>query len=619
MAADLYFPYYLSAWPEDRDNWLDENKNMVYYSRGGYKGVVLLKKGQAGSDVKKEFDQMVIKQNKTGSFEEFDQLLTHLKTPSELIPGLLFQDDDEMITTIVSLVMALFFLLVPVVLLSNINLYALRDRIEEIGIRKSYGADRKSIILQLLVENIGITLLGAFLAFVLTVPLNRLLVSIIYDKTDVLGMELNPIYFLVLFVGTVVFGVVTVVLPAWRISKIVPAKAINQQLQHTNDKIMVKIRKMWPQVTTYFVLFTVITMCCLFMVYVYKCTFSGMGYNHENVIKLGLWSTSNQNTYSDEYCSANFDQMKEQLLKVPDVEKVSYVFISDFWARSRTKIYALDSDTIELRTRIVDDAFFDLTEMKPIKGQLFSTHTDMKKYIPAVVTASAEDRFFNGDAIDNIITRKEDGRRLKVIGVVDTYKFSPRAVANPMLFSLQNAPARAVMIKYKAGCNTIALEENLRQLVQKNYGGKFRIQENRDMGAEYNSAVSDMKRLFYGIMLVMSFLLLNAFLGFYTLIWYNVRARKKEMGLRRAVGASKRDVQRKILFENLSIMFLGVGISTAFITQIIILIAPIKMLEVYWLALFWSFVITLLVSLLSIWSPARSAGRVQPIEALSEE
>jgi putative ABC transport system permease protein len=620
VAADIYVPHYLTFWPEDGNQFLDNNKNKVYYNRGAYKGVVLVNKGQSAKEVKTEFEQLVVGQNKQGSFEEFDQLLTHLKTPTELIPGLLFQDDDEMITTIVCLFMGLCFLLVPIVLLSNINFYSLRDRIEEIGVRKSYGASRKVIIVQLLIENIAITFIGGLLAFVLSVPLNKLLVSIIYGSSNVIGMEINMIYFLVLIAGVFVFGVVTVVLPAWRISKIMPAVAINQQLQHTNDRIMAKVRKRWPQVITHFVLFTVVTMCCFFMVLVYVGTFSGMGYNHENVIKLGLWSTSKQDSYPDEYCRNNFNQLKQQVMEVPGVEKVSYVFVeSNFWARSQVKNYVLDEYAFELRTRMVDDAFFDLIEMKPIKGQLFSAQTKLDKYIPAVITSDAEDMHFNGDAIGRIVSRKEDGMKLKIIGIIDKYKYSPKATARPVLFSLRNAPSRALMIKYKAGSNTIALEENLKHLVEKSYGGTFRIQESEDMGTEYKEAVNDMEPLFYGVLLIISFLLLNALLGFFVLTWYNVRLRNKELGIRRAIGASKQNIQRKIIIENVSVMLIGVFVSAILTSQVFLMLLPPRRMSFFWNGIIAAAFITVLMTIVSIWLPSIKAKRVHPVEALADE
>ncbi len=120
--------------------------------------------------------------------------------------------------------------------------------------------------------------------------------------------------------------------------------------------------------------------------------------------------------------------------------------------------------------------------------------------------------------------------------------------------------------------------------------------------------------------LVAGFLMLMVALGLLGVLWQNVTQRTREMGLRRAKGAAKANVQRQILGE-IAVMtslalLAGVLVAIQFpLLDIIYFVEP----HVYAIGLAISVSAIYLLTLACAWYPSRMATRVEPAEALRYE
>ena len=120
--------------------------------------------------------------------------------------------------------------------------------------------------------------------------------------------------------------------------------------------------------------------------------------------------------------------------------------------------------------------------------------------------------------------------------------------------------------------------------------------------------------------LVAGFLMLMVAFGVLGVLWQNVTQRTREMGLRRAKGAAKVDVQRQILGEILVMTSLallaGVLVAIQFpLLDIVYFVEP----HVYAIGLAISVTAIYLLTLMCAWYPSRLATRVEPAEALRYE
>jgi putative ABC transport system permease protein len=120
--------------------------------------------------------------------------------------------------------------------------------------------------------------------------------------------------------------------------------------------------------------------------------------------------------------------------------------------------------------------------------------------------------------------------------------------------------------------------------------------------------------------IVASFLLLMVGLGLIGVLWQSVVRRTRELGLRRATGASRGSVLRQILFEQLLLTTLGVLVGALLAAQLP-LIQAFSFLDPEVLTgglLAAAFVLYLLTFVCALY-PSSLAGRLQPADALRYE
>jgi putative ABC transport system permease protein len=119
---------------------------------------------------------------------------------------------------IMLLVIVLIIILIPSLNLVNLNVNRISERLSEIGVRKSFGARRVSLIGQFITENIVLTLIGGIIAFVFSYIILKIIQSAGIIPTE--GLLFN---FRILFIGLIfcfLFGSISGFIPAYRMSRL---------------------------------------------------------------------------------------------------------------------------------------------------------------------------------------------------------------------------------------------------------------------------------------------------------------------------------------------------------------------------------------------------------------
>ena len=142
---------------------------------------------------------------------------------------LLYEDDAAQSLKKVSWVLIsllLLFVLLPTLNLINLNISRIMERSSEIGVRKAFGASAGNILIQFVFENVILTIIGGFIGFVLAYLLLQTI-----NKSQVLGNAVLSFNFSVFIYSLIIclfFGVLSGIIPAYRMSKMQIVAALKQ-------------------------------------------------------------------------------------------------------------------------------------------------------------------------------------------------------------------------------------------------------------------------------------------------------------------------------------------------------------------------------------------------------
>jgi putative ABC transport system permease protein len=129
------------------------------------------------------------------------------------------------------LLMAFIFiglsLLLPALLLTNLTLHRMETRLIELGVRRAFGANKKTIYYQLIVENILFTLFaGCFSLIIGQFFVSSLYIQFTYGFWN---SEVPIIIFIYVLIVFLIFGVITGIIPARKVSRRTIIQSLNSK------------------------------------------------------------------------------------------------------------------------------------------------------------------------------------------------------------------------------------------------------------------------------------------------------------------------------------------------------------------------------------------------------
>jgi putative ABC transport system permease protein len=285
-------------------------------------------------------------------------------------------------------------------------------------------------------------------------------------------------------------------------------------------------------------------------------------------------------------------------------------------------------------TQGVSSNHADLTNVSLTEGRYITELDDQQRANVMVIGVNAAEALFPG--MTNIAGAqvRMGGYNFEVIGVLEKRKAGffgeneeDNAVYIPFRTAQKVAPGKGyllMIIRGRTGQITEALtqaEEILRRRRAVKFGdpNNFDI-KTADKFIEQFDSITAMIGL---VAIAISCLgLLVGGIGVMNIMLVSVTERTKEIGVRKAIGARRRDIVRQFLFEAMMLTFLGgvLGVLLATgISKLIMLLVPSLPATIPTWAVVTGLTVSIGVGLIfGVW-PARKASRLDPIECLRYE
>lgn len=445
---------------------------------------------------------------------------------------------------------AIFILFIASVNFINLNISLAFRRMKETGLRKVMGAVRSQLVKQYLAETLVTSVIGLLLAlglFFAVIPNYNALAGRDVQPGDVITLE-NIIIMTVLIVGV---SLLSGAYPAFFMSGFKPTDALKSQKGPDSSTPFIRKTLVVFQfaVSAFMIASTIII--------IRQMNFfqnQDLGFNKDQVIAVGLYG-----------------ELKEKLIKTPDAIKNELKKDPAVISVARASNLPGDMISVEsvvpegadpnaefpqFRVMRIDDEMIAALEIPIVEGRSFSlAFNDSASYI---VNKAALKALNITNAIGTRITNKTTNLVGTVVGVVEDYHFSSlHNVVEPLLFEYAPQYTSNLLLKLKTNDLPGAIsriEKTIQSIAPANLFSYNFYDDKWDSQYKEEAKMNVLFNTFSVFMIVISCI------GLFGLSAIMLQTRRKEIGIRKVVGASTATIVRIMSKEFVVLVTLGVVI-----------------------------------------------------------
>lgn len=438
------------------------------------------------------------------------------------------------------LILGIFVLLIAVINYVNLTTANSQQRTREVGIKKAMGSSRKQLAWQFLMESFLIILIAGLLSVGLLALIWGLLLSSWLQWPVIAEMLVNEKSVLMLMLGVILLSGLVGFYPTMMTVRFSPVDVIRSNM----GKYFSKGMQRKVLVTTQFSMAMGMILLTLLLLRQYdylKNKATGFNINYRVALQM-----------VDDHDAQNYHILKENLAQLPFVENIAmsstviglsggfYGFNVGFPDRQ-------ELSNVEWFTLGVDEDYLKTFDIKVIEGRDFSRDftTDEKEAFLLNQTAAEQlGGIAVGEAIEmTIYTGRAELRKGKVIGIVKDFHYqSLYESVKPLVIYIN---------KHQHYTDYLNIELNASQSIVEQVKAIESIYQsfNPDKPMELLFLRDEIERTYHrelvGGQIMTWFTIMSiviAALGAFGLATYMFRRRTKEIGVRKVLGASHRDV-----------------------------------------------------------------------------
>jgi len=526
-------------------------------------------------------------------------------------------------------------LLIACANVANLMLARAAARRKEIGIRLALGANRLRLIRQLLTESLLLSiaggLLGLLLAFWVTDLMQAFVPVLEYKIVDnFFAIDSRALVFtLVISLATgLVFGLA----PAWHSSNPNVVPVLKGDPEHTRRGKMRAFGLRNVLVVAQVALSLVVLVCGgLFIKSFRKAQTMDPGFSNDKGLIVSLSPTLVG--YEEEQSRNFYKQVLERVSHVPGIEAVSYTRTLPLGDSSNSSGPILrEGETLargtagrNIMNTVVSPGYFKTMQIPIVEGRDFDDRDTTKTKRVIVINQRMAEILWPGE--NSVVGKRifigpESKDPLEVVGVVKTGKYRTLA-EDPKPFyyySMDQRRPATMSLVMRPNVDPLSVVGAVRSEVA---GIDRRVplfavktMEQHKTYALWAPNMAATFALAFGVVAI----LLSA-VGLYSVMAYVVSQRTREVGIRMALGANRRDVMKMITRQGMKLAAVGVGIgfllSLGLAKLVASLLIGISGYDVTTFVLVPALLV--LVALVACYLPARRATKVDPLIALRYE
>jgi putative ABC transport system permease protein len=438
---------------------------------------------------------------------------------------------------------ALFILLMAVINFVNICISRSSQRMKEMGIRKVLGGLRKQLIWQFLIESVLMVLIATLIALMLYALARPFFADLL--ATDISGLFSFPLYFYVLpIILALVIGVLAGLYPALVLSSLKSIDSLKGKLDRVKDNVLFRKSLIAFQFGT-----AAVVLICAIVISKQINLFFGksLGYDKDYVVYAQLprdWSKPGVQKMEDR---------RYQLAQLPQVSSVSLSWeIMDGGNSGNLQAYKLtDNPTQAFSSQLLltDNQFAATYGLDVKAGEFFKPQymqADSGKVVVNEMQLKALGYKQPKDAIGQQFNAAGMAP-LTICGVVGDFVFGGMSGrVQPMTFiNVNQTPFyRYFSIRLKPGNMEASLAALQKKWAEVMPGAPFEYGFMDDALAKMYKTELQLKKASY---LATGLAIIIVLLGVLGLISLSIQKRTKEIGIRKVLGSSVKDVMMLFL------------------------------------------------------------------------
>jgi putative ABC transport system permease protein len=519
-------------------------------------------------------------------------------------------------------------LLIACANLANLMLARGSARVRELAVRLSLGATQGRLIWQLLWESFPLILLGAASGLALAGALGKSLIALLSTQGDSLFVELHPDWRVLGFTAmlaaltALLFGLV----PAFRAASLAPSEAMKAGSPRTGGMHESNRLRRVLVITQVALSLVLVTGAVLFARTLANLLTVDAGFREDGILI----------TWLDRLPVARRLAVKKEILDrlrdVPGVEaasEVGLVPLSGGSVDNRVWVEGEDRQSgFDPNFNWISDGFFKTLGTPLLAGRDFAEQDTPKSRKVAIVNQEFARRLGKGANPVGLQIRREATPHdpetvFEIVGIVENTKYrNLRENFVPIVYlplSQDQNPYPFEQVIIHSALPLPSLTSRIKRAVageSPDINVDFRIFKTQIQESLLPERLMAALSGFFGTLAA----LLTA-VGLYGVISFLVARQTHEIGIRMALGASKRQVLSSILGETLTLTVLGIGAGLPITLSVARLIASrlfgIKPGDPVALAL--AAIALCGVALAAAYIPARRAAKVDPMVALRYE